>query len=117
MFYWKENKRNSYISEFCKKWGLRHTKNYVYGFKSVRLDNYSAYNFQIKYLKNKTVIDKNCDCNIDEENSFGLSAWNTQKAKEYYPKGKIIRVKIHKKDIGCVLMNTGKIRCFKQKVL
>ncbi|MFA5600687.1 MAG: hypothetical protein WDA06_08850, partial [Phenylobacterium sp.] len=58
-----------------------------------------------------------CDCNLTNENSFGLSAWTKKEALEYYPKGKLLKVKIDIKDIGAIVHNGNKIRCFKFEVL
>jgi len=82
---------------------------YIIAYKSVRSNNYSVINFQYKYEIGK-VYESHCDCNLDNENSFGLSAWTKEKALDYYNKGKLLKVKIHIDNLGCIVHNGGKIR-------
>jgi hypothetical protein len=88
---------------------------YVVAYKGIKSDNYSAFNFQYKYEVGES-YESHCDCNNDEENSFGLSAWTLDEAKEYCNQ-KIIKVKIHISDIGALVHDCHKIRCFKLQVL
>ena len=53
---------------------------------------------------------------MDEENSFGLSAWTKEKALEYY-EGELYKVKIHIDDVGALVQKGSKIRCFKLEVI
>jgi len=53
----------------------------------------------------------------DEENSFGLSAWTEEEAKNYNDTGLIVKVKIYYKDVARVVHKGGKIRCTKLTVL
>ena len=89
---------------------------YIIAYKSVREDMYSVFNFQYLYEIGK-VYESHCDCNLGNENSFGLSAWTKEKALEYHDKGKLLKVKIAIKDIGAIVHDEGKIRCFKLEVL
>ena len=89
---------------------------YIIAYKSVRSDNYSVYNFQYKYEVGKT-YESHCNCNSDNENSFGLSAWTKEKALEYHSRGKLLKVKINIEDIGAIVHSGNKIRCFKFEVL
>ena len=89
---------------------------YIIAYKSVRTDMYSVFNFQYKYEIRKT-YESHCDCNLGNENSFGLSAWTKEKALEYHDKGKLLKVKIAIEDIGAIVHDEGKIRCFKLEVL
>ena len=89
---------------------------YIVAYKSIRSDNYSVFNFQYKYLVGKT-YESHCDCNLDNENSFGLSAWTEEKALEYHSTGKLLKVKINIEDIGAIVHSGNKIRCFKFEVL
>ena len=101
---------------------LRVIKNYydidnegfIVAWKGIRSDRYSKYNFQFKYEKGQT-YEAHCDCTNDE-NSFGLSAWTKEKASKYCDE-LVVRVKIHVSDIGRIVHNGGKIRCFKQTFL
>jgi hypothetical protein len=61
------------------------------------------------------ILGSHCDC-TNNENSFGLSAWNYNNAKEYCDE-LVIKVKIYIKDIGRVVHDGGKIRCSKFLVL
>jgi hypothetical protein len=88
---------------------------FVIAYKGIRSNNYSKFNFQYKY-EIGNVYESHCDCNNEEENSFGLSAWTLKRAKEYCNE-KIIKVKIHISDIGALVHNYHKIRCFKFEVL
>jgi hypothetical protein len=87
---------------------------YIEVFKGIRNDRYSKYNFQYCYNIGEE-YESHCDC-TNTENSFGLSAWNYEKAKEYCDE-LVIKVKIYVKDIGRVVHDGGKIRCSKFLVL
>jgi hypothetical protein len=88
--------------------------NHILAYKGIRSDRYSNFNFQYRYLTGET-YECHCDC-TDDENSFGLSAWTEEKAREHCEK-LIIKVKINVVDIGRVVHNGGKLRCFKFTVL
>jgi hypothetical protein len=88
---------------------------YIIAYKSTRLDGYSVYNFQYKYEVGET-YESHCDCNINEENSFGLSAWTKYEALGYH-QGNLYKVKINIEDIGCFVHNNGKIRAKKITIL
>lgn len=87
---------------------------YFIAYKGIRTDRYSAYNFQYQYLKGET-YETWCDCS-DDEDSFGFSAWTEEKARKYCDE-LIVRVKIRYEDVGRVVHDGGKIRCFKMEVL
>lgn len=92
---------------------------FIIAYKAIRDDNYSLYNFQFKYEVGK-IYESHCDCNLDEESSFGLSAWTYEEAISYgrkYINYKIIKVKIYINDIGAIIKNNKKIRCFKFEVV
>ena len=88
---------------------------YFIAYKSVRADRYSVFNFQCKYEKGG-IYTSHADY-TDNENSFGLSVWNKEGAKNYHNKGIIIRVKIFYKDVARVVHDGGKVRCCKLEVL
>lgn len=86
---------------------------YFFAYKGIRRDNYSCFNFQYKYE-----VGGIYQCHADHtinSNSFGLSAWTLENAKNYCDE-KIIKVKIHYKDVAR-LLNFGKIRCTKLEVI
>ena len=87
---------------------------YFIAYKGIRVDRYSKFNFQYQYLKGHT-YETWCDCS-GEENSFGFSAWTEEKAREYCGE-LVVRVKVRYEDVGRVVHNGGKIRCFKLEVL
>ena len=88
---------------------------YFIAYKSIRKDRYSFFNFQYQYLKGETY---ECHCDTSEvENSFGLSAWTEEEAKNYNDGGIIVKVKIKYEDVGRIIHDGGKIRCFKFEVL
>jgi hypothetical protein len=88
---------------------------YVYGFKGIRSNRYSAFNFQYQYFSG---VEYEChaDFNNNHENSFGLSVWTKEKATEYCDE-LVIEVKIHKDDLAALVHNGGKIRCQKFTIL
>ena len=88
---------------------------YFIAYKAIRSDRYSHYNFQYQYLKGG-VYECHCDC-TENENSFGLSAWTQEQAKQYNNTGIIVRVKIKYEDVGRIVHDGGKIRCSKFEVL
>jgi len=87
---------------------------YFIAYKGIRSDRYSNFNFKYKYLPNET-YESFCDCSSDE-NSFGLSVWTENKAKEYCGQ-LVVRVKVRYEDVGRVVYNGGKIRCRKITIL
>ena len=87
---------------------------YFIAYKGIRNDRYSRYNFQYQYLKGHT-YETWCDCS-DNENSFGFSAWTEKEARDYCDE-LIVRVKVRYEDVGRVVHDGGKIRCFKMEVL
>jgi hypothetical protein len=88
---------------------------FIIAYKGILSDRYSVYTYQYRYLQYHTYT-SHCDCNIDNENGFGLSAWTEEKAKDYCS-DLVIRVKIYIKDIGCFVHGNNKIRCRKFTVL
>ena len=88
---------------------------YVLAFKGIRSDRYSAFNFKYQYFVGGT-YESHADFNINEDNSFGLSAWTLEKARKYCNQ-LIIKVKIHKSDLAALVHNGNKIRCTKFTVL
>ena len=109
-----------YISTEEKKRAVMDTElyecqdDYFIAYKGIRADRYSAYNFQYQYLKGET-YETWCDCSANE-NGFGFSAWTEEKAREYCEE-LLVRVKVRYKDVGRVVHDGGKIRCFKLEVL
>ena len=87
---------------------------YFIAYKGIRRDRYSAYNFQYQYLKGHT-YETWCDCSADND-SFGFSAWTEEEAREYCDE-LVVRVKVRYEDVGRVVHNGGKIRCFKMEIL
>ena len=88
--------------------------NYFIAYKGIRSDRYSAYNFQYQYLKGHT-YETWCDCSADND-SFGFSAWTEEDAREYCNE-LIVRVKIRYEDVGRIVHDGGKVRCFKMEIL
>ena len=87
---------------------------YFIAYKGIRSDRHSKFNFQYRYLPNHT-YESNCDC-TSNENSFGLSVWTEEKAREYCGE-LVVRVRVNYEDVGRVVHNGGKIRCRKLTVL
>jgi len=110
-----------YKSTAFKKEQVEKTKkyecfdNYFIAYKAIREDRYSHFNFQYQYLPNRTY---KAHANFtDEENSFGLSVWTEEGAKDYNNTGLIVKVKVFYKDVARVVHNSNKIRCTKLTVL
>ena len=87
---------------------------YFIAYKGIRRDRYSYYNFQYQYLKGHT-YETWCDCSPNE-NSFGFSAWTEESVKQYCSE-LVVRVKVRYEDVGRVVHDGGKIRCFKMEIL
>ena len=87
---------------------------YFLAYKGIRSDRYSKFNFQYKYEKGG-IYESWCDCSEDED-SFGLSVWDEPNAREYCGE-LVVRVKVNYEDVGRVVHDGGKIRCFKIEVL
>ncbi|HNW67062.1 MAG TPA: hypothetical protein PKO10_07670, partial [Aliarcobacter cryaerophilus] len=107
----KEDKL-SYLKENCNGIYEIVDDNYIIAYKSTRFDGHSTFNFQYQYKENET-YETHCDCNIDNEISFGLSAWTKEKALAHYSKGKLFKVYINIEDIGAIIHDNNKIRCSK----
>ena len=89
-------------------------EDYFIAYKGIRRDRYSYYNFQYQYLKGHT-YETWCDCSPNE-NSFGFSAWTEESVKQYCSE-LVVRVKVRYEDVGRVVHDGGKIRCFKMEIL
>ena len=87
---------------------------YFIAYKGIRKDRYSRFSFQYQYLKGHT-YETWCDCSSNES-SYGFSAWTKTGAREYC-KELIVRVKVRYEDVGRVVHDGGKIRCFKIEIL
>ena len=87
---------------------------YFIAYKGIREDRYSRFSFQYQYLKGHT-YETWCDCS-DDEYSFGFSAWTEKGAREYCDE-LVVRVKVRYEDVGRVVHDGGKIRCFKMEIL
>ena len=90
-------------------------EDYFIAYKAIRNDRYSHFNFQYQYLPNET-YECHCDC-TNVEDSFGLSAWTYEGAKSYDCTGLIVKVKVKYEDVGRLVHNSNKIRCFKIEIL
>ena len=87
---------------------------YFIAYKGIRKDRYSKFSFQYQYLKGHT-YETWCDCSYNE-NSYGFSAWTKTGARDYC-KERVVRVKVRYEDVGRVVHDGGKIRCFKIEIL
>ena len=90
---------------------------YFIAYKAIRPDRYSLFNFQYQYLPGET-YESTCDCS-ESENSFGLNVGTYSHAKQYLidKRGIIVKCKVYYKDIGRIVHNGEKIRCFKITIL
>ena len=101
----KETKRKAI--EDCKLYEL--DNDWVIAYKGIRSNGYSKYNFQYKYELGNT-YQCHADHNLDNENSFGLSAWTEEKAREYCNE-KTVKVRIHLDHVAALVHDGNKIRC------
>jgi len=114
--YKTKEEKLQYIKEKEVPYELSEDESFIIAYKSVKNDGYSVYNFQYHYEIGNT-YESHCDCNVNNENSFGLSSWTKEKALEYYNKGKLFKVKIMIEDIGCFVHKDNKIRCRKLEMI
>jgi len=121
----KDKFSNSWMASLSKEEKLKTIKeyyeidgDYIIAYKSTRDDGSSVYApDEYLYEVGKTYSTNKCDCNAKNENSFGLAAWTKEEALSYYPDGKLFKVKIHIDDIGTIVQDGSKIRCFKLEVI
>ena len=107
----KETKRKAIAD--CNLYEL--DGDYVIAYKGIRSDGYSVYNFQNHYELGG-IYEAHADHNLNKQNSFGLSAWTEEKAREYCNE-KLIKVKIHLDDVAALVHDGGKIRCTRFEVI
>ena len=89
-------------------------EDYFIGYKGIRSDRYSNFNFQYQYMTGET-YEAWCDCS-NAENSFGLGVWTEKKARDYCNQ-LVVKVKVNYEDVGRVVHDGGKIRCKKITIL
>ena len=88
----------------------------IIAYKTVRKNGYSVFTFRYKYEVGKE-YESNADFNIDNRDSFGLSAWTKTKALDYHSYGKLFKVGIKPEDLACVIKDENKLRATKIKIL
>ena len=86
---------------------------FILAWKATRSGGRSDFDPSIVYAMGET-REARCDCRMDENNSFGLSAWTEEGAKSFIPGGELYRVKIYIDDIGAMVHDGKKIRCRRQ---
>ena len=89
---------------------------FIFAYKSTRQDGYSIYNFQYKYEVGK-VYESHADGNLNEENSFGLSAWTKEGALKYNSDGELYKIKVHIDDVVAIVYEKKKLRCTKIEIV
>ena len=91
-------------------------EDYFIAYKAIENDRYSKFNFQYQYLPGEE-YESWCDCSNDE-NSFGLSVGTMKFCENYATKKDIIvKAQIRYEDVGRVVYDGEKIRCFKIKII
>ena len=93
-------------------------EDYFIAYKAIRKDRYSHFNFQYQYLPGET-YESTCDCTNDE-NSFGLNVGTYEFAKSFGDTkhiSTIVKCKISYEDIGRIVHDGEKVRCFKITIL
>ena len=89
---------------------------YVIAYKNIRQDRYSQFNFQYKYEKGG-IYESHCNCNNDHEDSFGLSLWTYNQARDFHRRGIVVKCRVKIEDIGAVVHAGDKLRCKRIEVL
>jgi len=89
---------------------------HVVAYKSTKDCGHSIFNWQYHYEVGK-VYTAHCDCSLQNENSFGLSAWTKEGALSYHANGKLFKVRIPIDAIGAIVQGGQKIRCFELEVI
>ena len=91
-------------------------EDYFIAYKAIKNDRYSKFNFQYQYLPGQE-YESWCDCSKDEK-SFGLSVGTMEFCKNYADRNDIIvKIQIRYEDVGRVVHDGEKIRCFKFKII
>jgi hypothetical protein len=88
---------------------------YILAYKGIRNDFYCFLNFQYKFEKGKT-YESHADHNLNNESSFGLSAWSKKEATSFCSQ-LVVQVKIKLEDISAITYNSSKIRATKLTIL
>jgi hypothetical protein len=112
LLYWTTEKKLELLKQYPQ---YKIEDGYVYAFKGIRSDRHSYYNFQFKYEVGK-IYECHADHNLNEENSFGLSCWTYEEAKEYCDQ-LVIHVRFKVEDLAAIVHGGGKIRVSKFEVL
>lgn len=107
----KEWKKNYMLANTKDKYELH--DDYFIGYKGIRSDRHSIFNFQFKYEKG-CVYETQADAS-NRLCSFGINVASLSNATSY-AKDKLIRCKVYYNDIACVNDN-GYVRAYKITVL
>jgi len=89
---------------------------HLIAYKATRHDGFSVFNFQYQYEVRKT-YESHADGNMNNENSFGLSAWTKEKAVNYHNSGELYKIKVHLDDVVAIVHEKKKLRCSKIEVI
>jgi hypothetical protein len=109
-------KSSKEIEEYIKEYTKYEIVNgEVIAYKSCRSGGYSTFNFQYKYEVGKE-YESHADCNINNESSFGLSAWTKENAIEHCNE-KLFKVAIKLEDIAAIVQDNNKIRARKIRII
>jgi hypothetical protein len=89
---------------------------HLIAYKATRHDGFSVFNFQYQYEVRKT-YESHADGNMNNENSFGLSAWTKEKAVNYHNSGELYKIKVHLDDVVAIVHEKKKLRCSSIEVI
>jgi hypothetical protein len=112
LLYWTNKQKLELLKQYPQ---YKIEDGYVYAYKGIRSDRYSAFNFQFKYEIGQ-IYECHADHNLNEENSFGLSCWTYEEAKEYCSE-LVIEIRFKVEDLAAVVHKGGKLRVSKFEVL
>jgi hypothetical protein len=112
LLYWTNEEKLELLKKYPQ---YKIEDGYVYAFKGIRSNRYSKFNFQFKYEIGQT-YECHADYNLYNENSFGLSCWTYEEAKEYCDE-LVIEVRFKVEDLAAVVHEGGKLRVSKFEVL
>ena len=112
LLYWTNKQKLELLKQYPQ---YKIEDGYVYAFKGIRSDRYSAYNYQFKYEVGK-IYECHADHNLGHEDSFGLSCWTYEEAENYCNQ-LVIQVRFKIEDLAAVVHQGGKLRVSKFEVL
>lgn len=89
---------------------------YLIAYKTVKDDYSSIFNYGYKFIPGN-IYNNHCNCDLTEDNSFGINLTTKQRSIDWYDNGRLLIVKVYIKDIGSFIPKTQKVRVFKVEII